>query len=92
MEGRGHGPDDGVSGQCALELLGFETIGPGGPSGAGEDFERFAQARAQSPGTASQLKKRPQIPQAGSNQIGRRHRERGLDEVGDALQHGLIFG
>jgi len=44
----------------------------------GEDFGALRPGPGQSPGTASQLKKRPKIPQAGSNQIGRRHRERGL--------------
>ena len=61
-----------------------------GRAGAGEDLDRLARRVAQLPEGAAQREQRPEVAEPGPQQVGRRHGERGLEEVGHPLEHRLV--
>lgn len=75
----------------ALSLLGLEPAIEDRAGAAGEDVDRVCAARApEAPEPPAQLRERVEVARSPGPGIGRRHLERGLDEVGDALEHRFV--
>ena len=85
-----HRPDDRVGRQRPLQLLRLEPAIEDRPGSSGEDFDGLAGAVAQPPERAPEREQRPDVAEVWSQQIGRRHRQRGLDDRSHPLEHRLV--
>ena len=85
-----HRADDRVGRERPLQLLGLEPAVEDRACGAGEDLHRLAGAVAQPPERASQRQRGPEVAEMRPQQIGRPHREGGLDYRRHPLEHRLV--
>src|SRR5205814_365837 len=60
-------------------------------SGAGEDFDRFPQPRPELAHGTPEAEELPEVAETRLQQIGRRHRQRRLDDIGYPFQHRLVL-
>ena len=85
-----HRADDRVGRQRPLQLLRLEPAIEDRPRGTGEDLHRFAGPVAEPPERASQREQCAEVAGARLQHIGRRHRQRGLDDRRHPLEHLLV--